>query len=186
MTVTREASPPTMIPARYNDVIGLPKKVFWGTLGGLGLGLLFVLGFPASAGDTALYLQLARNLADHHVYGIWINGQLIPTDLRTPGYPAFLGGIALLLGRAIKPILLSQAILDLGTCLLTALLALALAPPVARRRVALAGLWLAATCPFVANYSAVVLTEVLAALLSTAPCLCFVLSVNGDSIEFPC
>jgi hypothetical protein len=173
-----------MIPARHNDVIGLPKQVFLATLVGLGLRLLFVLGFPASAGDTTLYLQLARNLADHHVYGIWINGQLIPTDLRTPGYPAFLGGIALLLGRAIKPILLSQAILDLGTCLLTALLALALAPPIARRRVALAGLWLAATCPFVANYSAVVLTEVLAAFLSTAACLCFVLSVNGESIEF--
>jgi hypothetical protein len=184
MTATREASPNTMIPARLRDVTGLPKQVFLATLVGLGLRLLFVLGFPASAGDTALYLQLARNLADHHVYGLWINGQLVPTDLRTPGYPAFLGGIALLLGRAIRPILLSQAILDLGTCLLTAVLALALAPPVARRRVALAGLWLATTCPFVANYSAVVLTEVLAAFLSTAACLCFVLSVNGKSIEY--
>jgi hypothetical protein len=173
-----------MIPARLNDVSGLPKQVFLALLAGLVLRLLFVLGFPASAGDTTLYLQLARNLADHHVYGLWINGQLVPTDLRTPGYPAFLGGIALLLGRAIKPILLSQAILDLGTCLLTASLAFALTPPVARRRVALAGLWLAATCPFVASYSAVVLTEVLAAFLSTAACLCFVLSLNGEITKY--
>jgi hypothetical protein len=173
-----------MIPARLNDVTGLPKQVFLALLAGLGLRLLFVLGFPASAGDTPLYLQLARNLADHHVYGLWINGQLVPTDLRTPGYPAFLGGIALLLGRAIKPILLSQAILDLSTCLLTASLTFALAPAVARRRVALAGLWLAATCPFVANYSAVVLTEGLAAFLSTAACLCFVLSLNGEITKY--
>jgi len=184
MTETPEVSPATMIPARLNDVTGLPKQVFLAVLVGLGLRLLLVLGFPASAGDTTLYLQLARNLADHHVYGLWINGQLVPTDLRTPGYPAFLGGIALLLGRAIKPILLSQAVLDLGTCLLVAMLAQALAPPVARRRVALAGLWLAATCPFVANYSAVVLTEVLAAFLSTSACLCFVLSVKGETTEY--
>jgi hypothetical protein len=173
-----------MIRGRPNDVTGLAKQVFLAVLAGLGLRLLFVLGFPASAGDTTLYLQLARNLADHHVYGLWINGQLVPTDLRTPGYPAFLGAIALLLRRAIKAILLSQAVLDLATCLLTALLASALARPVARRRVGLAGLWLAATCPFAANYSAVVLTEVLAAFLSTAACLCFVSSVNGETTEY--
>src|SRR5260370_21756258 len=121
MTVTREAPPPRMIPGRQNDFIGLPKQVFFATLVGLGRRLLFVLAFPASAGDTTLYLQLARNLADHHVYGLWINGQLVPTDLRTPGYPAFLGGIALFLGRAIKPIFLSQSVLDLSTCVLTAL-----------------------------------------------------------------
>ena len=185
MAEARETSRDSMIPARSEAVIGLPTQMFLAAIVGLALRLLFVLGFPAAAGDSALYLQLARNLADHHVYGLWINGQLVPTELRTPGYPAFLAVIALLFGRGPKPILLSQAVMDLCTCVVTGLLAGALAPVAARRRVVVAGLWLAATCPFVADYSAVVLTEVLAAFLSTAACVCFVASVNAEIIEIP-
>jgi 4-amino-4-deoxy-L-arabinose transferase-like glycosyltransferase len=55
---------------------------------------------------------------------------------------------------------------DLGTCFLIALIAARLAPPKTRKRVAVAGLWLAALCPFIANYSAVVLTEVLVTFLT--------------------
>jgi len=183
MPAAHEFSQTPMIPTRLNDVTVLPKQVFLAAIAGLGLRLLFVLGFPASAGDSALYLQLARNLADHHAYGLWINGQLIPTDLRMPGYPAFLWGIALLFGRGLKPILLSQAVIDLCTCVFTGLLAVALAPAATRRRAAVAGVWLAATCPFVADYSAVVLTEVLAAFLSTAACLCFVLRLTQEAVE---
>jgi 4-amino-4-deoxy-L-arabinose transferase-like glycosyltransferase len=145
---------------------------------GVALRLVFVFRFPASAGDTAIYLQLARNWADHHVYGLWQNGHLVPTDLRTPGYPAFLAGVALLLGRSTRAILLSQALLDVVTCTLTAALAAALAPAQASRRVALAALWLSATCPFLANYSAVVLTETLVTLLTTAALLCLTLGLS--------
>jgi hypothetical protein len=45
-------------------------------------------------------------------------------------------------------------------------LAAAIAPPESRRRVKLAGIWLAALCPFVANYTAATLTEVLATFLT--------------------
>ncbi len=55
----------------------------------------------------------------------------------------------------------AQAVLDLATCFVIALIAARLAPEASRRRVAIAALWLAALCPFTANYSAVVLTEVL-------------------------
>lgn len=174
-----------MIPARREGVTVLCVHAFLAMLAGLALRLLFALRFPASAGDSQLYLQLAHNWVDHHVYGLWLNGQLVPTDLRMPGYPAFLAGVALVLGRSLRAIMLSQAGVDLCTCLLTAALAAALAPSAARRRVAIAGLWLAATCPFVANYSAAVLTEVLAAFLVTAALVCFVSGLKRETIEFP-
>ena len=125
-----------------------------------------------------MYIQLARTWADNHVYGLWLNGHLFPTDLRIPGYPAFLAGVAMLLGRSIRAILLSQAALDVLTCILTAALASALAPAGARRRVWIAALWLAATCPFLANYTAVVLTEVLVTFLTTGALCCYALGLR--------
>jgi 4-amino-4-deoxy-L-arabinose transferase-like glycosyltransferase len=184
MTPRQLAAKNPMIPARRHGVTVLCAHAFLAILTGLALRLLFVLRFPALAGDSELYLQLARNWADHHVYGIWLNGQLAPTDLRMPGYPAFLAGVAIVFGRAIRPIVLSQALIDLCTCFLTAVLAAALAPRTARRRVAIAGLWLSITCPFLANYTAVVLTEVLAAFLATAALICFVVSLKRETTRF--
>jgi hypothetical protein len=69
----------------------------------------------------------------------------------------------------------------MGTCFLGAVLAAALAPATSRRRVAIAALWLAATCPFLANYAAAVLTETLATFLSTAALTCFVLGLSRYS-----
>src|ERR1035437_8466959 len=105
-----------IIPAPGGRVTGLCAQMFCAAMAGLALRLLFVLRFPASAGDSDLYLQLGRNLADHHIYGLWSNGHPIPTDLRMPGYPAFLAGVAMLFGRSLRAILLSQALLDLATC----------------------------------------------------------------------
>jgi hypothetical protein len=127
-----------------------------------------------------MYIQLARVWTDHHIYGFMLNGQLVPTDLRTPGYPAFLAGVAILFGRSIRAILLSQAVLDVLTCILTAALAAALAPAGLRRRIWIIALWLAATCPFVANYTAVVLTETLVTFLSTAALCCFALGLGHE------
>ena len=86
-------------------------------------------------------------------------------------------------GRTIRAIVLSQVALDLGTCFLTAALSAALAPVAGRRRVAIAALWLAATCPFLANYSAVVLTEVLATFLTTAALVCFAIGLRQEVNE---
>ena len=144
------------------------KHLLLAALVGLGLRLFFVWHFPAEPDDTALYEELARNWADHHVYGLFSDGQLMPVDLRVPGYPAFLIAIHLVFGRTRLAVMLVQAVLDLATCFLAAALAARLAPTLERRRVAIAALWLAATCPFLANYSAAVLSEVLAIFLTTA------------------
>jgi 4-amino-4-deoxy-L-arabinose transferase-like glycosyltransferase len=182
------ATPPrgreeTIIPARRKGVTALSVHTFLAILVALGLRLLFVFRFPGSAGDSEMYIQFARTWADHHVYGFWLNGHPVPTDLRTPGYPAFLAGVAMLFGRSIRAILLSQAVLDVITCFLTAALAAALAPAGSRRRMAIIALWLAVTCPFVANYSAVVLTEVLVTFLATAALCCFALGLRQESAQ---
>jgi hypothetical protein len=136
-------------------------------LAGLGLRLFFVLRFPiSSAEDTGFYVQLARNWLDHGVYGVWINGQLTPIDMRTPGYPAFLAALSVLFGRSTLAVMLAQAVLDLTTCFLIAALAARLAPASSRARAAMAALWLAALCPFTADYTATVLTETLAIFLT--------------------
>jgi hypothetical protein len=168
----------TIIPAGGNGVTALRTHAFLAIIAALGLRLLFVLRFPGSAGDSDLYLQLARNWTDHHVYGLWLNGYLVPTDLRTPGYPALLAGVALILGRSLRAIMLSQAVVDVLTCFLTAALAAALAPAGLRRRSWIIALWLAATCPFLANYTAVVLTESLVTFLATAAVCCFALALR--------
>lgn len=170
-------------PARTAGAAWIRTRVLPAVLAGLALRSLLVLWLPGTAGDSAIYLQLAHNWIDHHVYGLWINGQLLPTDLRVPGYAAYLAGVASILGRSIRPILLSQAVLDLGTCLLAAALASWLAPVAARRRVGIAALWLAATCPFVANYAGVVLTEVLATFLATAALAYFVIGIRGEPVD---
>src|ERR1700684_3073683 len=60
---------------------------------GLALRLFFIIHFPFYAGDTKFYDELARNLLDHRVYGLFVRGQLTPVDMRTPGYPLFLSGL---------------------------------------------------------------------------------------------
>jgi len=175
-----------MLPRENRRVISLAWHLLFACLAGLALRLFFVLVYASDAGDTPIYEQLAWNWLDHHVYGIWINGQLMPVDIRLPGYPAFLAFISLLFGRGRMPILLSQTFVDLATCVLAAGLAALLAPAQYRRRTFIAAAWLAALCPFLANYCAVPLTEVPAAFLCTVATIYFVRGfVSDDSSVTP-
>jgi hypothetical protein len=154
-------------------------------LAGLALRLFFIWHFPFSSGDTAYYEELARNWLYHHVYGFYSHGQLLPSDERAPGYPAFLAAIYFLFGAGRRAVMLAQAFVDLGTCVLAAGIASRLAngaPDGERNRVAAAALWLTALCPFTANYTAVPLTEVLATFFTTLALLIF-LSPAGMEID---
>jgi 4-amino-4-deoxy-L-arabinose transferase-like glycosyltransferase len=136
-------------------------------LTGLMLRLFFILKFPVQdSGDAPFYIELAWNWLKNGVYGFPIAGQLTPVDMRVPGYPAFLAAIFAFFGQSTRAVLLAQAGVDLATCFLVALIAARLTRPASRRRVALAGLWLAALCPFTANYTAVALTETLVTFLT--------------------
>jgi hypothetical protein len=141
-------------------------------LAGLMVRLYFVLKFPAQdSGDAPFYIELAWNWLKSGIYGFSRDGHLTPADMRVPGYPAFLATIFAFAGNSQRAVMLAQALVDLGTCSVIALIAARLAPESSRRRVALAGLWLAALCPFTANYTAVVLTETLVTFLTAVALL---------------
>ena len=134
---------------------------------GLALRVYLVLKFPVTdTGDAPFYIELAWNWLKNGVYGFAVHGQLTPVDMRVPGYPAFLAAIFAVAGQSPRAAMLAQVVVDLATCFVIALIAARLAPETSRRRVALAGLWLAALCPFTANYTAVVLTETLVIFLT--------------------
>ena len=155
-------------------------------LAGLALRVYLVLSFPVrDSGDSPFYIELAWNWLKNGVYGFSINGRLTPVDMRVPGYPAFLAAVFAFAGKSQQAVMLAQAVLDLATCLLIALLAARLAPEASRRRVALAALWLAALCPFIANYSAAVLTEVLVIFLTTLALLILLEAVRREMSDVP-
>lgn len=163
------------------------KRFFSITLPALLVGaavrLLFVLKLPSTSGDTILYDQLAANWLKVGKLAMNIGEVPTPVDLRMPGYPAFLALIYALTGRtgdsARLAVMLAQVILDLGTCVIIGLLAASLARIAGQaakaNRAYIAGLWLAALCPFTANYVAVTLTETWAIFLTA---LAFLLLVR--------
>jgi 4-amino-4-deoxy-L-arabinose transferase-like glycosyltransferase len=132
---------------------------------GFCLRLFFVLKFPANSGDTVLYEQMATNWLKHHVYAMDVGGVITAVDLRMPGYPAFLALVYAVIRRTGADarfwVMLAQILVDLGTCVAIAFLAKRFAPGDGKPGF-IAALWLAALCPFIANYTAVPLTEVFA------------------------
>jgi 4-amino-4-deoxy-L-arabinose transferase-like glycosyltransferase len=152
---------------------------------GLALRLFFIWHFPFYSGDTKFYEELARNWLDHGVYGLYVRGALTAADMRVPGYPAFLAAIYFAIGRSARVVMVAQALVDLGTCVLASLIAARLTP-VSRRAVAgTAALWMAALCPFTADYTAVVLTETLATFFTIAAVLVFVYFLTGSAPDSP-
>jgi 4-amino-4-deoxy-L-arabinose transferase-like glycosyltransferase len=142
---------------------------------GLALRFFYVLKLPATdSGDAPFYIELAWNWLKSGVYGAVVDGRLMPLDTRVPGYPAFLAAIFSVAGQSSRAVMFVQAFLDLATCFVIALIAARLAPEIFRRRVAIAGLWLAALCPFTANYTAVLLTETLVIFLTALAMLLFI------------
>ena len=156
---------------------------------GAALRLLFALRYPAESGDTVLYDELATNWLKHAQYGMDVAGQLTSVHIRMPGYPAFLAVVYAITGHtgaaAHRAVLVSQVFVELFTCLLigafAALLALLLTETLNTRRAFLIGLWLAAVCPFTANYVSVILTEVWAVLFTALAMLFFVAVIAGVS-----
>ena len=153
---------------------------------GFALCAYFVLEFPpAGSGDAPIYIELAWNWLKRGIYGFAGNGSLAPVDMRVPGYPAFLAAVFALAGRAERTVMFAQIAVDLVTCFLIALIATRLAPVESRRRAAIAGLWLAALCPFTANYTAVAQTETLATFLSALAILVLLSSDLGRAKPIP-
>src|SRR5580698_3827484 len=153
-------------------------------ISGLALRLYLVLKFPVTdTGDAPFYIELAWNWLKNGVYGFPVNGQLTPVDMRVPGYPAFLASVFAVAGQSTRAAMLAQVVADLATCFVIAMIAARLAPESCRRRVAIAGLWLAMLCPFTANYTAVVLTETLVIFLTALGILLLLQTSLGDGAD---
>jgi 4-amino-4-deoxy-L-arabinose transferase-like glycosyltransferase len=147
------------------------RRFFLGTtLAALALRLFFFVHFPAITDDSRIYANLATNWLQHGIYGQTQGGQpekqIVPTDTRLPGYPAFLAGIFWLFGAGnFKAVMLTQILVDLATCLIVA----DLARRAVCERAARIAFVLAALCPFLANYAAAVLTETLEIFFARRP-----------------
>jgi 4-amino-4-deoxy-L-arabinose transferase-like glycosyltransferase len=126
---------------------------------GLALRLWFISHVARIAGDTLIYGDIAKNWLEYGVYGFSQSAAgPVPTLIRLPGYPLFLALSFRLFGiEHYTAVMYAQVAMDLLTCLLVA----ALAGRLFGRRAALAALWLAALCPFMASYVSAPLTETL-------------------------
>ena len=128
------------------------------TLAAVALRLFFIIRFPAILDDSKIYADIAKNWLQHGVYGITDDGNIVPTYIRLPGYPAFLALIFAIFGADhYRPVLLAQMVADIGACLLIA----DMARRMISERAAQAAYLLAGLCPVLANYTAAALTETL-------------------------
>lgn len=138
---------------------------------GAALRLWFIHAYPEVQGDPLIYGDIAKNWMLHGIYGLTGGGAAAPgapasalvagvhpTLIRLPGYPLFLILCFRLFGMEhYHAVMFAQTALDLGTCLLVT----AFAHRIWSDRAGWWALWLAALCPFTANYAAVPLTETL-------------------------
>jgi hypothetical protein len=141
------------------------RRRFWlwagaALVAGLVLRLWFVDHLPRVFGDSLVYGDIAKTWLQHGVYGLSADG---PTGarrtlIRLPGYPMFMAACFRLFGMEhYRAVLYAQVAVDLCTCCLAS----ALAGRLFGLRARLPILWIAALCPFTANYTATALAETL-------------------------
>ena len=129
---------------------------------GLVLRLWFIQHYALVTGDSLIYGDIARNWLVHGVYGFTDTtlGTTVvrPTLIRLPGYPIVLAMCFRLFGMEhYTAVMRVQTVADVLTCALVGMTARRLFGA----RPAIAVMWLAALCPFTANYVAAPLTEML-------------------------
>lgn len=151
----------------------------WASLLGLALRLFLVFRAPGIVDDSRLYADISKNWLHHGVFGITNSGVIMPTFSRLPGYPAFLAAIFAVFGDdRFRGVMIVQVLFDLATCFLIA--------DMSRRlfsdRAAKVAFFLAAVCPFLANYAAAALTETLEIFFTA---LAFDLAFRGLEIAGP-
>ena len=127
---------------------------------GLILRLWFVNHMASVVGDSLVYGDIAKTWLQHGIYGLSADNPTgaRPTLIRLPGYPMFLAACFRLFGAEnYRAVLEAQLAIDLCTCWLASALAGRLFGHRARPPV----LWIAALCPFTANYTSIALAETL-------------------------
>jgi 4-amino-4-deoxy-L-arabinose transferase-like glycosyltransferase len=182
-----------MVGSRYIPnvlrLVGEHRRYFLlAALGGVALRLFFFFYFPAVTDDSRIYADLATNWLQHGIYGQSETASaatnatqaekapVAPTDTRLPGYPAFLAMIFWIFGMGnVKAVLLTQILIDVGTCLIIA----DLTRRAVGERAGRIAFVLAALCPFLANYAAAELTETLEIFFTALALDCAAAALNG-------
>ncbi|MFL6427103.1 MAG: ArnT family glycosyltransferase [Acidobacteriaceae bacterium] len=138
---------------------------------GTWLRLWFLWHFPQVNGDGLTYGDIAKNWLTHGIYGrtefTAAGATVQPTLIRLPGYPLFLAACFRVFGvDHYGAVLYLQVAIDLISALIVAWTA----QTIAGRRAGMWALYLAALCPFTANYVAAPLTETLSIFCVALAC----------------
>src|ERR1700748_839764 len=142
---------------------------------GTWLRLWFILHFPQVNGDGLIYGDIAKNWLLHGIYGRTDYGAtgaaIHPTLIRLPGYPLFLAACFRIFGvDHYGAVLYLQVALDLVSALVIA----GTTAVIAGKRAGMWALYLAAFCPFTANYVAAPLSETLSIFCVALACAALV------------
>jgi hypothetical protein len=142
---------------------------------GTWLRLWFLWHFPQVNGDGLTYGDIAKNWLTHGIYGrtefTAAGATVKPTLIRLPGYPLFLAACFRTFGvDHYGAVLYLQVAIDLLSAVVIAWTTRAIAGP----RAGMWALYLAALCPFTANYVAAPLSETLSIFCIAASCAALV------------
>jgi len=145
----------------FSTRVGSVVSIAMALASGLALRLWMFKHFFDLHGDPLIYGGLAKNLLLHGQYLVSIDGSSpVPTLIRLPGYPLFLALCFRIFGMEnYASAAWVQIAMELAGCLLLAGFAARIAPTPLRTGTAHCTLWLAALCPFTANYAVLPLTE---------------------------
>ena len=138
---------------------------------GAWLRLWFLWHFPQVNGDGLIYGDIAKNWLLHGIYGrtdyAATGATIDPTLIRLPGYPLFLAACFRIFGvDHYAAVLYLQVVIDLVSALIVAWTTRA----IAGSRAGMWALYLAALCPFTANYVAAPLSETLSIFCVAVAC----------------
>jgi 4-amino-4-deoxy-L-arabinose transferase-like glycosyltransferase len=102
-------------------------KIFLILLLALTVRIGFVVAFPDPLQDPR-YRPTAINILEGNGFSTDAHAPYRPSEAAVPGYPLFIAAVYAVFGRKEAAVLLSQAVLDLSTCLLVAFVSFSLAP----------------------------------------------------------
>ena len=164
MEASPETQPGYLVQKDASEQANARTAVFYAAalLSGLALRICMLLNLFQVQGDSLVYGAIAKNLLLHGVYAYNSDITGLPhiTLIRLPGYPLFLAACFKLFGMEnyAAPVYIQMG-LDLLACVLLAEFARRMAPAALKKSAAMATLWLAALCPFTADYSVQPMTE---------------------------
>jgi 4-amino-4-deoxy-L-arabinose transferase-like glycosyltransferase len=141
--------------------------------------LYCVAVFPHVGGDSPVYEKLASNMISARTLSLSDAAPFVPCDIRTPGYPLFIAFSFKLFGYHDTPIRLLQVLLDVITCILIGIIAFGVAPEEHRVRISSIAFAAGAVCPFLAEYTASILSESLTIFLTTLAVALAVYALNN-------